>query len=274
VLDVGARRRAHADGERGLVGDHVEGDAAVELGDVHAHAAEAERADLALALPPLGEGDGEARRVGERRRLVVGARAVAAAAADGGVDPQDAAVARPGAARGRLADDSALDLGEGVALVRQKRAHHRAVALFVAGEGDRQIARRRAAIESREDGGDRGLGVAGAEPDDAAVADARGERIAGPAEVDRHGVDVRVDEEARRAPGRQRVRADGAVAWHLDDAHLGAALAQLVGGERAQARLVTAGVVRVDGNESRQQLYGIRRHRRSLLRVGERADNY
>ena len=51
-IDVGARRRAHADGDRGLVGDHVEGDAAVELGDVHAHAAKAERTDLALRARP------------------------------------------------------------------------------------------------------------------------------------------------------------------------------------------------------------------------------
>ena len=83
----------------------------------------------------------------------------------------------------------------------------RSGALFVAGEGDaRSAARahRRARTGSRRSR----PWCRGAEADDAAVADAGTERIGRPAEVDRHGVDVRVDEEARRAPGRQRVGAD------------------------------------------------------------------
>ena len=63
---------------------------------------------------------------------------------------------------------------------------------------------------------------------------------------------MRIDEQARPAPGGEDVGSDGAVARYLDDAHLAAAGAQLVGKEHAEAALIATRVVGVDGDEALQ----------------------
>ena len=169
---------AQRERERGLVGHDVERDAAVELGDVHAHAPEAGRAHARAApRPHSSQATASARQLDDRRRHVVGARRVAAAAARVRLERQDAAVA--GARRGSRSARRRCALVE-PARVRargEERAHAGAAVLLVAGERI-AVSRGRASVERGEDGGDRALGVAAPSPTTRPPSTRAGERIA------------------------------------------------------------------------------------------------
>ena len=205
---VEARPRPQRPRQRGPGGDHVEGHAAVEPGDVHAQPAHALGAVADPGAGQIVEGDGEAGQGGDGTIHVIGARRVAADAAGAGAIGEHAAVTDPGGAGRRLAHDGALDAGAEVRL--QEVAHRRGAALLVAGEEEADVVRP-GAIERRHRGGDGALGVAAAQAVEAVAVDGGGPRIARPAAVGRHGVDVGVDQGARGAPAREQVAATAGV---------------------------------------------------------------
>ena len=240
-LDVGARRRPQRDRQRGARRHDVERDAAVERGDVEADALEAGRPLSRCATPDVVQRDRGAREHRDRVDDAVDARRVAARSAGAGRRGADAAVAHADAAAVG-SQTIARSMPRACALSRKARMHD-AAALLVAREQHADVGRAAGPARQRfEDGGDRALGVGAAEAVRAARRARQRVRRRGVAAVGRHGVDVRVQQQAWRVGAEARVdvgvRRRGGV--DVGDLDRGGAQRAQIGGELVAQRTFVA----------------------------------
>ena len=164
---VGCPARAAPTPPAGLRGDHVEGHAAVERGDVHAQAAESLGAHARAGAAPCVQGHRRPGQGGQRAGQVIGARGVTARRGGDRLGRGDAAVAVSDPAAGRLADDGPRE-PRARSLARKARAHG-GVPFSSSPEnstatsrGRRSLGRLQSASAS-QDGGDGALGVGAAQ---------------------------------------------------------------------------------------------------------------